>query len=207
MTIQSMGIAPSEMCGLLTRLGELWAQASERPRVANSVKAAWDDLIKAWIKSDLPLVVRKGGGVRGEELQHTTGRRLIVSDNSPAQWAFTRAFEGEVYDVDRIRDLLNHDQIPFTFATKNSEKHRMKYTRTLTGRDNVNKRGWKLCHIEGVGLSTKTPLEMVNLEDLCAHFRRLLAPSNQFLVPLRWSGLGEVPEFVAAMRNAYCEQT
>ena len=42
---------------------------------------------------------------------------------------------------------------------------------------------------------------MINLEDLCAHFRRLLAQSNQFLVPLHWSGLGEVPEFIAAIRR------
>ena len=76
----------------------------------------------------------------------------------------------------------------------------MKYQRTLSVKDNVNKRGWKLCHIERVGLATRTALEEVDLGLLCEAFRRLLAPANQFLVPLHWGGLGEVPEFIEAIR-------
>jgi hypothetical protein len=189
------------MSGLLTHLGEVWARTPERPRIAEPVRLAWDTLIEAWLESDLPLVVRKGGGVRGAELRHESGRRLIVADNSPAQWAFSRAFEGDTYDVNGIRLLLDRDEIPFAFASKTTEKSRMRYRRTLSARDNVNKHGWKLCHIDDVGLSTKTPLEAIGLEGLRGHFRRLLAPSNQFLVPLRWGGLGEVPEFIDVMRR------
>lgn len=201
-TLQSASALPLGMSSLLTQLGELWALAPERPRVADSAKAAWNALIEAWIQSDLPIVIRKGGGIRGAELRHRSGRRLIVADNSPAQWAFTRAYEGEMHDVQSIRLLLQRDEIPFAFATKAAEKAKMTYKRTLSARDNVNKRGWKLCHIDDVGLSTKTPLEDIDLSELCAHFRRLLSPSNQFVVPLHWSGLGEVPEFIAAVRVA-----
>lgn len=196
---------PSEMSDLLTQLGRQWAAAPERPRISAAAKQSWERLLDAWISSDLPLVIRKGGAVRGAELRHSSGRRIVVSDNSPAQWSFTRAFEGEVYDLSTIRALLDRDEIPFGFATKTAEKPKMRYRCTLTARDNVNKRGWKLCHFEAVGLSTKTPIEAVDVSDLIVHFRRLLAPSNQFVVPLRWSGLGEVPEFIKAMRSIECE--
>ena len=200
-TLQSLDVLPQQMSDLLTHLGDVWARAPDRPRIAESVSVAWDTLIDEWVRSDLPLVVRKGGGIRGAELQHKSGRRLVVADNSPAQWAFSRAFGGDTYDVNGIRLLLDRDEIPFAFATKTAEKSKMRYRRTLTAQDNVNKHGWKLCHIDDVGLSTKTPLEAIAFEELCEHFRRLLAPSNQFLVPLRWGGLGEVPEFIAAMRR------
>jgi hypothetical protein len=192
---------PQGMSPLLEQLGDVWGRAPERPRIAESVRVAWDAMIEGWIESDLPLIVRKASGVRGAELRHETGRRLVVSDNSPAQWAFARAFEGATYDVDGVRLLLERDEIPVALATKSAEKSMMKYKRTLTARDNVNQRGWKLCHIESVGLSTRVPLEVISLEQLHGHFRRFLAPSNHFLVPLRWGGLGEVPEFIAAMRQ------
>mgnify|MGYP003592583065 CR=1 FL=1 len=190
------------MSALLTQLGCQWANSAERPTIGAALLAAWDQLIERWIDSDLPLVIRKSGGIRGAELQHKTGRRLIVADNSPAQWSFTRAFEGAVYQVADIRAQLGQDVNPFAVATKSADKASMKYRCTLSSRDNVNKRGWKLCHIEEVGLSSRMPLESMDISLLVSHFRRLLAPSNQFLVPLAWSGLGEVPEFIEALRSA-----
>ncbi len=68
-TLQSASVLPLGMSSLLTQLGELWALAPERPRVADSAKAAWNALIEAWIQSDLPIVIRKGGGIRGAELR------------------------------------------------------------------------------------------------------------------------------------------
>ena len=127
MTLPTASDFPAGMSPLLAQLGKLWAWAPDRPRISEPTKLAWDALVEAWIKSDLPLVIRKGGGIRGAELQHRSGRRLVVADNSPAQWAFTRAFEGEVHDVDSIRVLLQRDEIPFAFATKTAEKPKMRY--------------------------------------------------------------------------------
>ncbi len=189
------------MATLLTQLGEIWAHSSDRPQVAKPVNHAWDTLINDWIASDLPLVIRKGGGIRGAEVRHHSGRRIIVADNSPAQWAFSCAIRGETYDVGGICRLLDRDDIPFAFATKRSEKAEMRYKRTPGVRDSVNKRGWKLCHIDAVGLSTKSPLEALPIEKLHLGFRSLLAPSNQFVVPKHWGGLGEVPEFIEGIRR------
>jgi hypothetical protein len=70
-----------------------------------------------------------------------------------------------------IRNLLEQDTVPFTFATKASEKSLMVYKRTLGTSDNVNKRGWKLCHIVDIGLNTKEPIETIPLVKLIEHFK------------------------------------
>jgi len=151
----------------------------------------------------MPLIIRKSGGVRGIALLHNSGRELIVADNSPAQWSFAQAYAGRAYDLDDVRQLLAKDAIPFAFATKTAEKSQMKYKRTLSQHDNVNKCGWKLCHIEEIGLATRTPLVELPLDILIRHFMLLLSPSNHFVVPLPWGGLGEVDEFIAELKE--CE--
>lgn len=192
------------MVGKIKELGRAWATAPDRPRIVDTVKRAWDKLLADWIGSDLPLVIRKSSAVRGSELLHRTGRRIIVADNSPAQWAFTRAHRGERYDLAAIRKMLSADQIPFTYIPKTAEKSLMKYKCKLSIDDCVNlpKPGWKLCHVQEIGLSSRTPLEQVELSELHKHCRLLLSPSNHFVVPLEWGGLGEVPEFIEELRTA-----
>ncbi len=185
----------------LRDLGREWAEAAARPRVPSGIKAEWDHLLAEWVESDLPLIIRKGGGIRGAVLTHSSGRELLVSDNSPAQWAFCEAYGGRTPTVDGIRGLLAKDAIPFAFATKSADKAFVKYRRTLSAKDSVNKCGWKLCHMSEIGLSTRTPPSEILLADLVRHFTLLMAPSNHFLVPLAWSGLGEVHEFITEIKQ------
>ena len=187
---------PPDLSTGLRALGTIWANSEYRPKLPWATKAHWDTLLNEWMASDLPLAIRKSSGVRGSMVSHSSGRRLVVCDNSPAQWAFSRAYEGHLYSLDDIRALLEADKLPFTFATKTAEKPHMCYRCTLRPPDSLGKRGWKLCHMQGVGLSTKTPIEQLPLERLLLHFTRLMAPSNHFLVPLQWAGLGEIPEFI-----------
>jgi hypothetical protein len=63
------------------------------------------------------------------------------------------------------------------------------------GLDNPNKAGWKVCHVERVGLATALPLAELPEFQLREHFRRLMAPGNMFVIPKKYSGLGELPEF------------
>ena len=191
----------SELSHKLREVGRVWASSKCRPLVQSEIKQHWDELIKAWADSDLPLVVRKSNGVRGGTITHSDGRSIILSDNSPAQWAFMRAFQGFSYSLDEIRGQLENGKIPFAFATKRSEKSQMKYKGTLSAADNLNKRGWKLCHIDGVGLRSATSLEDFSIERLVRHFQLLLKPSNHFLVPLSWAGLGELPEVIDEVRQ------
>jgi len=194
------GPIDAEMRAHIAELGKLWAKSPSRPRIDRAAVKHWDRLVAGWVESDLPLVVRKGGCVRGELIRHDSGRGLVVSDNSPAQWVFSRAFGGERPTLAGIQKLLDADEIPFAFATKTAEKSRIKYKRTLSPRDCVNKREWKLCHIEQVGLSTRDDLRCLPLPRLIGHMTRLLSPSNMFLVPKSLSGLGEVDDFITEVR-------
>jgi hypothetical protein len=193
---------PESMSRSIRSLGRRWATAKERPRVSPSAKGHWDQLLDEWIHSELPLVVRKGGGIRGAVVVHETGRKIILADNSPAQWAFSRAFHGGRYSLKQIRGLLERDKIPFAMVIPAASRGRVAHFCTLGIDDNLNKRGWKLCHVKEVGFRSRTPLEVLPLADISEHFRKLLAPSNHFLVPLVWGGLGEVPEVIDEIRKA-----
>ncbi len=76
---------PPEMSARLTELGRVWAEARERPRMPSEVKQSWDQLLSAWIDSDLPLVIRKSGGVRGAEIVHKTTSSSF-SGHSSSRW-------------------------------------------------------------------------------------------------------------------------
>jgi hypothetical protein len=195
------GEAPVAISHALAEIGRLWAESVERPRVSPDLRQAWDQLIDQWADSALPLVIRKSGNIRGAALLHETGREIVLADNSPAQWAFMRAYTGHRYTLANIRDMLGRDVIPFAYATKAAEKAQMKFRCTLAGADNVNKCGWKLCHVYDIGLSTRTPVSLVPLETLVRHFKLFMKPSNHFVVPLAWSGLGEVREVIEAIRR------
>lgn len=185
----------------LKLLGAAWAADPARPRIAPQIRTHWEKLIQAWADSNLPLVICNSGGASGEVFIHPSGRKLVYADNSPAQWAFTRAFVARTFSLGFIEHMLSRDEIPFSsFAPKREEESRLTYRRTL-GTDGVNYQGWKLCHIDDVGLGSLTPLDETPIEDLKAHFQRLMSPANHFLIPLIWAGLGEVPEVVTAIRD------
>ena len=192
---------PAELSQKIREVGRMWAAAKARPRLDVEIMAHWDSLIRAWTNSDLPLIIRKNGGVRGGISNHSSGRKIVLADNSPAQWAFSRAFEGTRYSLEDIRGLLERDQIPFTMVLTKAAKSQAAFKCALRAPDNVNKRDWKLCHMDDVGLKKRADPEQLPLEMLIRHFCLLLMPSNHFLVPLAWAGLGELPEIVDEIRK------
>lgn len=123
-------------------------------------------------------------------LRHESGRLLIPCDNTTAVWAYTLALESETPTLEEVTATVAAGGIPFTF-------------RGLRGRfARFYAMGWKLAHIEDVGLNTRAPLESLPIAVLEAHFRKLVMPSNMFAVPKHWAGLGEVPEIIDAFRAA-----
>ena len=64
-----------------------------------------------------------------------------------------------------------------------------------------NSSGWKLCHIEPVGLGRRGETVELPLNEIEDHFRRLMSPRNMFVVPKNRSGLGELPEMLEAVRR------
>ena len=65
----------------------------------------------------------------------------------------------------------------------------------------VNADGWKVCHIDPVGLRGRTPLARRPLGALVEVARRLVSPRNMFLVPKDRAGFGELPEVIAVARR------
>ena len=193
---------PDQLSQAIREAGKQWAISELRPRLDFQIERDWDKLITDWANSSLPLVIRKDdGGMRGDVVLHKTGRQLVFADNSPAQWAFSRAYSGSRYSLSEIKTLFENDLIPFAYATKKDEKGKMEYKCTLASKDNVNKYGWKLCHHRAVGLNKKDKAADLPIELLQQHFCSFLMPSNHFLVPKLWGGFGELPEVIEEVRR------
>lgn len=187
---------PDGMDTLIHKLGSKWANSDACPRVAENIKDAWDKLLNDWgADNSLPLLIRKTSLVRGSELRHAGGRTIIPTDNSPAQWACSLALRGKVPTITEIHEGFVRDEIPVSFAHKKNEREHRRYHCTL-GKYGINKAGWKLCHINPVGQKSQAHLEAVEIEMLRKSFFDLLSPSNYFLLPINWGGLGEVQEFI-----------
>lgn len=188
------------MATLLVELAELWAQEPQRPHPTTNVLQHWDDLIANWANDvSLPLYVRKSENNRGSIIVHRSGRQLIPSDNSPAQWSFALAVLGQMPSSDDIREAVERDNVPVAMIFKEAEKSFAKFRCSLNRIVNPNSAGWKVCHIEGIGLAARGSLFDGPEDLLRRHFRLFMAPSNMFVIPIKYSGLGEVPEFCNAI--------
>jgi hypothetical protein len=194
---------PPELQEPLRKFAHAWVLSSLRPRPELQILAHWDSLISTWANApDLPLFIRKVSAGRGQYLTHPSGRILIPVDNSPAHWSYIHALQNVKLGIADIRKLLAADEIPVAMILKKEEKEK---ARLLCNRSkwSLNKAGWKLGHIAPVGLNERTPLTEMPLENLKAHFTKLMSPSNMFLVPLSLAGLAEMPvmlEEIKALR-------
>ncbi len=185
----------------LAELAHAWAASSERPRVPVAVRRAWAELIDGWIAEPrLPLLIRRAGAGRGQVVRHATGRDLVPADNSPAHWSLALALAGQVPTLEDLHSWFEKDLIPVAMVLKKAERGIARYRCTRLA-VSLNGLGWKVAHLEEVGLGRAT-LADAPIGTLHAHFRRFLDPGNMFLVPLAWAGLAEVSQMVTAIRAA-----
>lgn len=181
---------PAELRDPLLAFASAWSSSPLRPRVRPEVARAWDALLHEWIHTPaIPLFIRKDSARRGPAPTHPTGRTLVPCDNSPAVWAFSLALEGECPTLAEVAALAANGGIPAEFPKLG------RFGAFYTA-------GWKLAHVDGVGLRTRVPLEELPLDTLQEHMRLLLSPSNHFAVPKVWAGLGEIPEVIEVIRAA-----
>jgi hypothetical protein len=195
---------PQEMRRAIANLGRFWAGYPNRPRPTQDVSSHWEKLISDWTNEDsLPLYVRKQTLGRGSVLPHSSGRRLIPTDNSPAKWSFALACRGDKPSLSDIAELIGKDRIPVTMALTSREKENVKYRCTLRElqRDIPGpSTRWKLGHIDDVGLKVQGSPDNLDIAILREHFIRLMTPSNMFVVPKKYAGLAELPEFYQQMK-------
>ncbi|MHC2069405.1 hypothetical protein ACYFX5_18170 [Bremerella sp. T1] len=185
----------------LKKFAGAWASSTLRPTPDATFETLWEQLILSWIAdSNLPLFIRKASVGRGQVVVHTSGRKLIPVDNSPAQWVYSLALQGKCPTINEIQELINADRIPVAMILKSIERNRATYRYSLSRTENLNRVGWKLAHIEPIGLKKQCDLREIKISILKEHFMRFMHPKNMFLVPKSWAGLGEIPEMIDAIR-------
>lgn len=165
----------------------------------------WNKLIVDWANNpEMPLYVRKSGVkyFKGSVLTHSTGRKIIPTDNGPAHWAFSMAFNGL---TPLISEILNQhilkDRINVTMVKVSKDVPGVVYRCSDHFIDQPNRKGWKIAHIKPVGLKTNKKMEEINIDDLKDHFIRFMNPANMFLIPIRYSGLAEVEACLKAWKS------
>jgi hypothetical protein len=189
-----------EIRRMISEIGKKWHNSLNNPKVSNDLLYYWEDLISEWKNADdLPLVVRKQTAIRGSEVTHKSDKKIIITDNSFSQWIYYNILNHKKYTLSEIEELLEKDEIPFSYAIKKIDKERVKYKKCI-GNYSVNKQGWKLCHINQVGIKSSEPIENMEIEELKKHFTKLANPKNMFLIPLEIGGIGEISEFISQQK-------
>ena len=147
--------------------------------------------------------MRKARDNRGHALVHVgTGRTLVPTDNSPAHWSMSLALCGTCPSLDEIREHLATNRIPVAMVIRAAEKLGAKYTCTRQSTRGPNDMGWKVAHVENVGIGYADAVTLLPWAVLTAHFVRFLSPSNMFLVPKEYAGVAETPEFIEAFQRS-----
>lgn len=196
---------PPDLLRATEALAKAYLQSNIRPRLEVDVLRHWDKLIEEWADSDLPLFVRKQRGEIGAILIHSvTNRSLAPCDNSPAHWAvITAHLRGACITLDDVRDALERNEIPVTMAMSKAdiEASQMKGILARCRAVNAGRYGWKVDHIDEVGLKRGKKIQEIPIDPLKHHFKLLMKPSNMVLVPSKLKGLGDMPGFLALLKE------
>ena len=176
-------------------IGALWRSSPNNPSIDQEVVNHWEKLIDDWIEdSNMPLIVRKETNKRGQAFIHsTTGREIIIADNSVALWIYGHVLKGKVFILSQIRDMLQKNELPVVFMATKEIRKNAKYTKSLGVNPLSN---WKLCHIESIGLNTNTRIIDLDIEVIKKHFRKYVSPKNMFVLPKEIGYLGEIESFI-----------
>lgn len=130
-----------------------WFEDPERPRLGTLILQRWNELLEAWCDAaDMPLIIRKARDNRGHALRHESGRILVPSDNSPAHWALSLAYNDVCPSLDDVRAMWAEDKIPVAMVMKAIERPAAAYRCTRQTVEGPNAKGWKVAHIRDVGL-------------------------------------------------------
>ena len=190
--------------GLAIRdLGQKWRKDKNNPvndpQFLSSVEA-WNLCIAKWASDpNIPLLIRKRDKKLGSINIHTSGRKLVPVDNSPAQWAFACACNGISPPTSIINDLTR-GTIPIAMVLPKLNPETISEATAFKGKlhscPNTQEYGWCLGHKIDVGLKRK--MFDCTLDELQEHFIRLMSPSNMFVVPKekKFRGLAELADFI-----------
>lgn len=193
--VPSNDLVGKDIRSKIREIGALWRSSPNNPSIDQEVVNQWEKLIDDWIKdSNMPLIVRKETNKRGQTFRHsTTGREIIIADNSVALWVYGHVLKGKVFTLSQIRELLQNNELPVVFMATKEIRKNAKYAKAL-GKNPLS--NWKLCHIESIGLNTNTPIIDLDIEVIKEHFRKYVSPKNMFVLPKEIGDLGEIEAFI-----------
>jgi hypothetical protein len=184
---------------LIIQAANSWKKENSKNLFHKHTLNHWVALVDEWSENvSMPLIVRNSRKTRGGITKHISGREIIFCDNSPAKWVAEKVFLKETPSLQEIRLYLKRDKVPFKFAPAKGEQELAKY-KCISNND-LNKAGWKLCHIERVGLRNQKDIENQSLDLLKEKFKLLLNPKNFFILPKSIGGLGEIQAFIQVQK-------
>lgn len=187
----------------IKELGQLWKSSENPMKISIDVLNSWDTLISEWAEDEsMPLIIRKSSS-RGQEFTHSSGRKVIISDNTFALWVYRNALDGKTYSLLELKKKLSSNEIPMVYALTKEDKKKAKYTKTL-GKDALSDADtkWKLCHIEPVGMNSRKDIVNLDINEIIKYFKRYSNPMNMFILPKEIGGLGEIQEFIDEQKNS-----
>ena len=193
----------TELSKIIKEFAVLWLKSRHRPRPSREILAKWQRLLSSWIRDQsMPLFIRKAREGRGKRIRHKSGRILIPADNTTAHWSFSLALNNRCPRKSRIKQMLLDRRVPIAFAPLPDERRYFSSSSHELRRKeyDLNLQGWKLAHIDPVGLKSRHSLKDRDIEELEIHFMKFLDPSNMFVVPKRWSGIAEAEEIIEVFR-------
>lgn len=196
-----MDIVGTDIRNKIKEIGLLWKSSENRLKVSMDVLYSWERLISEWVKDEsMPLIIRKSSQ-RGQEIIHSSGRKVIISDNTFALWVYRNVLDGKTFDILELKNKLNNNEVPMVYALTKEDRKKVKYTKIL-GKDALSNAEvkWKLCHIEPVGLNSHKNIVDLDVNEIIKYFKRYANPMNMFILPKEIGGLGEIQEFIDEQR-------
>jgi hypothetical protein len=139
---------------------------------------------------------------RGACVVGAGGRKLVPTDNSPAQWAFAFAHSGQCPRLDEVISLLERGELPVAMILKTNEREHAVYKGIRGNCLGTSDNGWKLAHIQDVALGGRGVIETYPASKIEEHFTRFMSPKNMLVVPAEFSGLAEVRAFLEGYLSA-----
>jgi hypothetical protein len=187
---------PEDLIRPIREFAKLWRNSEHCPSIDDETQSHWSQLIENWMNDPhLPIFVRRKGMGFGVKIRHSCGRELVFADNSPAVWAYSLALRGEKPNINQIREWLNQDTIPIAMIKTKEMSSNNGYQCVLSSKKcNLNILGWKLAHIDRIGLGQKGKLADIEIATIKKHFLKFMSPSNMFVVPKVLAGIAEISE-------------
>ncbi|MDP7628754.1 MAG: hypothetical protein QF530_12720 [SAR202 cluster bacterium] len=177
-----------------------WKDDSNRPVVRPDVEARYEKELKLWIDDpSLPMLIRKHRRNRGHVLEHESRRKLVPVDNAPANWFFSSALFGFLFEASDVLPKLENDSLPIGMIADPEATYKGHQSIKMDP-PNLNTLNFKICHVEPVGIGYGD-IKQIDLKTLKEHMYRFLSVGNMFLIPKQYGALGELTAFLEVFRD------